>query len=215
MKKQEQRWMSQEQEQEQSQSESQDGQRSPKTPLQKYNFDLPWNCEENRAPVKLARELYFKEHTYDFIFEQTGIPLSVYRVRVTKQWAKLKKRLDEKLIDQLRKEVLSEKAGVIIKKASNVIDLYFTRLMKRGAEVGGKDAKFASDIIANIHRMQRLEEGKPTEISKIENMSQEEAMEYLRKLAQEQSKEHDMTMFGEDKTSEEELLAEYSDGNTH
>jgi len=158
--------------------------------------------------------MFFKEHTYPQIFEHTGVPPSVYYTQKKNRWAKIKDKVDQKLLTNLRAKILSEEAGDILKKGAYIINLYFTKVIKRGGDIDNKDAKLTSDILANVHRLKQLEEGKPTDISFVEKMAPEEAMRYLMELQKEQVKQHEMSMFsGGDELSEQKLLEEYGDGD--
>lgn len=157
--------------------------------------------------------MYFKEWVYERIFLATGVPPSVFYAR-SKQWNKLKKRLDEKFLISLRARVISKDATDIMKKGTAIIGMYFDRVIKRGTELDAKDVKLTSDILANLHRIKQLEEGKPTDISVYEKMGPEEAMAYLQELQRQTAAKHDMSMFApSDDIPEEELLKEYIDGD--
>lgn len=191
--------------------QDQEGQEKPEGP--KYTLELHWKHEANRAPLRIARDLYFKEYTYEQIFLKTGVPPSVFNHRQV-QWAKLKSRLDEKYLIKLRARVLSKDATDIMKKGTQIIGLFFDRVIKRGTEVDAKDVKLTSDILANLHRIKQLEEGKPTDISVYENMTPEQAQAYLKSIQKAQSESHDMSMFGEDnEAADKKELEDYQNGN--
>lgn len=157
--------------------------------------------------------MYLKEYVALEISMTTGVPPSVLAHRV-KQWSKLKGRLDERLVTQIRAGVVSQQATDIMKKGTRIINLYFDRLIKRGTEQDAKDVKLTSDILANLHRIKQLEEGRPTDITHVEKMSPEEAMAYLRQLQKESVEKHDMSMFAPDsEETEEQLVENYKNGD--
>lgn len=179
----------------------------------KYNLDLPHNHEENKAPLKKARDLFFQNYSANLICKTTGVPPSVLYIKQKKSWAKIKDKVDEKFLTQLRAKILSKEAGDILKKGTHIINLYFDRVISRATELDNKDVKLTSDILANLHRMKQLEEGKPTDISLVDKMTPEEAVNYLRELQKEQINKHEMSMFAENSVSEEDLLNEYNKDN--
>lgn len=185
--------------------EQEEREESPPTP--KYNPDLHWNHFENRGVIRLARDLFFKEYAYERIFLVTGVPPSVFYGR-SRYWNKIKNRIDEKYLTKLRAKVVSKDATDLMKKGTQILNLYFDRVIKRGTELDAKEAKLTSDILANIHRIKQLEEGKPTDISMYEKMTTEEAMAYLQEMQRQTSKNHEMSMFSED-VPEEEILKEF------
>jgi hypothetical protein len=132
----------------------------------------------------------------------------------SKQWAKVKARLDEKFLIKLRSRVLSKDATDIMKKGAYIINLFMDKVIKRGEDLDAKEVKLTSDILANLHRIKQLEEGKPTDISVYEKMSPDEAMAYLKQMQKEAVEKHEMSMFApDDEKSEEALLEEYKNGN--
>jgi hypothetical protein len=155
--------------------------------------------------------MYFKEYSFEAICLKTSIPPSVYYLQ-SKRWAKVKQRVDEKYLVRLRAKVVAKDATDIMKKGMHVISLYFDRVIKRGTEVDAKDVKLSSDILANLHRIKQLEEGKPTDITHYEKMTPEEAMDYLRKMQKETAEKHEMSMFAEDSETDEKLLEDYKSG---
>lgn len=124
------------------------------------------------------------------------------------KWQKLKDRIDENLITGIRAKVVAEEATDIMKKGMHVINLFLTRCIKRGTEQDAKDVKLTSDILANLHRIKQLEEGKPTDISMYEKMTPQEVAQLVVSMQKELSSKHDMSMFGVADETEEELLAE-------
>lgn len=191
-------------------SEDQEDQENhvPETP--KYNFELHWSHEDNRAPIRAARDMYYKEYTYERIFLATGVPPSVFQAR-RKQWIKLKSRIDTQIIQKIRKKAVSEQSKEFVEKGLQIGLLLINRLLKREEEITPKDWKLISDSIANLHRIHQLELGKPTDISVYEKMTPQEVHAYLLETQRQLASKHDMSMFapGED-VPEEELLAEYT-----
>lgn len=173
---------------------------------------LPHHHKSNRLPVRLARDLYFKDYSTEQICLRTGVPPSVLYGR-TKKWSRVKERVDEKFLVSLRARVVSKDATDLMKKGTHIIGMFFDRLIKRGTEIETKDAKLTSDILANIHRIKQLEEGKPTDISVYEKMTPEEAMSYLQKIQKDTLEKHDMTMFAEDTESDEKLIEDYKNNS--
>lgn len=178
----------------------------------RYIYDLHWKDPENRCHVKAARNMFFQDYSYERIFLATGIPPSIYTLLV-KKWSKIKDCIDEKYLTKLRAKIVSNEASDIMKKGSYIIGLWMDRVIKRGSEMDAKEVKLTSDILANIHRIKQLEEGKPTDISMYEKMSPEEVMSYLTELQSQASKKHDMSMFSSSDVPEEELLQEYLNSN--
>lgn len=174
----------------------------------KYIYDLSWKDPENKVFVKTARNMFFQDYSYERIFLRTGVPPSIYTLLV-KKWSKVKDRIDEKYLTKLRTKIVANEATDIMKKGSYIISLWMDRVIKRGSEMEAKDVKLTSDILANLHRIKQLEEGKPTDISMYEKMSPEEVMSYLTELQAQSAKKHDMSMFSSSDVPEEELLQEY------
>lgn len=178
-----------------------------------FQMELPWHHELNRAPLRIARDMYLKEYVQLEISLKTGVPPSVLMHRV-RHWSKLKARLDEKLITDIRAGIVAPAATDIMKKGARVINLYLDRLLKRGTELKTIDIKLTSDIIRNLHSIKQLEEGKPTNITHIDKMTDEEAMNYLRELQKESVAKHEMSMFAPDsEETEEKLLETYKNGD--
>lgn len=180
----------------------------PETP--KYNLALYWKDEQNRAPLKRARELYFKEYTYEAIFLKTGVPPSIFLAR-RKNWDKMISRVDFKIIENIRKKAVSEQSKEFIEKGLQIGLKLVNRLVKREEEISVKDWKLISDSIMAIHRIHQLELGKPTDISMYEKMSPEQMNAYLLEIQRQAGEKHEMSMFAPTgDVPEEELLAEYN-----
>lgn len=176
--------------------------------LPTFDLSLVWHHQSNKASLRAARDMYFKEYSLEQICLRTGVPPSVFYAR-SKKWYRVKSRLDEKFLVKLRARVVSKDATDLMKKGTHIIGLFFDRLIKRGTEIETKDAKLTSDILANIHRIKQLEEGKPTDITLYEKMTPEEAMQFLQTMQKETAEKHDMSMFAEDSDSDEKLLEDY------
>lgn len=206
--------MSRREKKRQDDQEESDSPAEPTPSLLKYNIDLHYTDPENKAPVRLARDLYFKEYTYEYIFLSTGVPPSVFRSRC-KKWSKVKERVDVKLIENIRKKAVSAQTKEYIEKGLQVGLKFIDRLLKREAEITPKDWKLVSDSIMALHRVHQLETGKPTDISVYEKMSPSEIQAYLLEMQKQVADKHDMSMFAPgDDIPEEELLEEYNRGNT-
>lgn len=176
----------------------------------KYDMSLHYTDEVNKAPLRAARDLYFKEYTYEAIFLKTGVPPSVFRSRC-KIWSKVKARVDAKIIEGIRKKAVSQQSKEFIEKGLQVGLKFIDRLLKRGDEITPKDWKLVSDSIMALHRVHQLELGKPTDISAYEKMSPQEIQAYLLEMQKQVSAKHDMSMFSTDNdVPEEELLAQYT-----
>jgi hypothetical protein len=173
-------------------------------------MELHWTDEENKAPIRAARDLFLKEYSYERIFLATGIPPSVFRLRC-KKWSKVKERVDQKIVETIRKKAVSEQSKEFIEKGLQVGLKFIDRLLKREDEITPKDWKLVSDSIMALHRVHQLEVGKPTDISVYEKMSPQEIQSYLLTVQKQLSEKHEMSMFASDSDiPEEELLAEYN-----
>jgi hypothetical protein len=177
-----------------------------------YRNDLHWTDEENKAPIRAARDLFFKEFSYERIFLATGIPPSIFR-KYAKRWSKVKERVDQKIVEKIRKKAVSEQSKEFIEKGLQVGLRFIDRLLKREDEITPKDWKLVSDSIMALHRVHQLEIGKPTDISVYEKMSPQEIQSYLLTVQKQLAEKHEMSMFAADNdVPEEELLAEYNRG---
>jgi hypothetical protein len=176
----------------------------------KYRTDLHWSDQENRAPIKKARDLFFKEYPYERIFLATHIPPSVY-LSCVRKWQKVKARIDEKLLTNIRKKAISDQSKEFIEKGLQVGIKFISRLLKREDEITPKDWKLVADSIMALHRVHQLEVGKPTDIKVYEGMSPEQIKEYLLETQRQLAEKHDMSMFSPAAdVPEEELLAQYT-----
>lgn len=191
-------------------SEEENESQEKEVPTLKYDMTLHWASEENRLPIRAARDLYFKEYPYERIFLATGVPPSVFLAR-SKKWIKVKDRVDQKLIENIRKKAISDQSTEYIEKGLQVGLKFINRLLKRETEITPKDWKLVSDSIMAIHRVRQLETGKPTDISVYKDMSPEEVGAYLLQVQKELAAKHDMTMFApSDDMSEEQLVQEFN-----
>ena len=172
-----------------------------------YNLELPYHHKFNRPFVKRARNLFIRDYDPDLIVPLAGVPPEVVR-KLAPKWQKIKDKVDEKLIVDVRGKIVAEEASDIMKKGMHVINLFLTRVIKRGTEQDAKDVKLTSDIMANLHRIKQLEEGKPTDISMYEKMTPQQIAEAVVSMQKELSAKHDMSMFAIADETEEELLAE-------
>ena len=184
---------------------------APESP--KYQLQLHWKAEENRAPLKRARELHFKEYTYEAIFLETGVPPSIF-LSQRRKWDKLRAKLDAKILTNIRKKAVSEQTKEFVEKGLQVGMLLINRLLKREEEITPKDWKLISDSISNLHRIHQLELGKPTDISMYEKMSPEQMRAYLMDIQKQAAEKHPMSMFSPaEDVPEEELLADFAQDN--
>lgn len=183
------------------------GQEDPKNPKVEYNIDLPWHNAHNKPFIRHARSLYVKDFHPDLVRVLAGVPEGVIR-KLAPRWQKIKDRVDENIITDIRATIVAEEAADIMKKGMHVINLYLSRLIKRGTEQDAKDVKLTSDIMANLHRIKQLEEGKPTDISMYEKMTPQQVAEAVVAMQKELSSKHEMSMFGTADETDEQLLAE-------
>lgn len=197
----------------QKKSQSQEDQQNPKKSIPScpmYNLTLHWNHPANKAPLREARNLYLKEYNYERIFLLTAVPPSIF-LQKSKVWSKIKEKQDEKLIHDIRKKAISSQSKEFVEKGLQVGLKFVNRLLKREEEISAKDWKLVSDSITNLHRIQQLELGKPTDISMYENMSPEQMVDYLKEVQRQLGDEHEMSMFSpREDIPEDELLAEYA-----
>jgi hypothetical protein len=178
----------------------------------KYQLSLHWSDEANKLPIREARDLYFKEYPYERIYLKTGVPPSVFLLK-RKQWDKVKARVDERIITNIRKKALSESTKLFVEKGLAIGLKLVDRLMKREDEITIKDWKLLSDSIMALHRVHQLELGKPTDIKAYENMSPEQVKGYILEIQKQLGAKHEMSMFAGDDVPEDEILKEYLSGN--
>jgi hypothetical protein len=178
--------------------------------VQKFDLNLHWNHPVNKNPIREARNLYLKEYNYERIFLLTGVPPNIFLLR-SKVWAKIKEKQDERIIHDIRKKAISAQSKEFVEKGLKIGLKFVDRLLKREEEISAKDWKLISDSISNLHRIQQLELGKPTDIAMYESMSPEQMVEYLKEVQRQLGDEHEMSMFSpREDIPEDQLLAEYA-----
>ena len=96
-------------------------------------------------------------------------------------WSTEKQAVIEKLLEQAVKTGKVQELEQIVGLSLDGLKKYLARMVLRETEITAKDAKLLSDIIANIDRISRLENNKPTEVKRYEHMTPDE----IRKCAQE------------------------------
>lgn len=181
----------------------------PQPKLPQYNLELHWSHEENRLPLRVARDMYLKEYNFERIYLAVAVPPSVFLSR-RKRWDKIKEKVDTKIIEDIRKKAVSEQTKEFVEKGLRVGLKFVDRLLKREEEIDPKSWKLISDSIMALHRIHQLELGKPTDISMYENMTPEQTMAFLRETQKQLGEKHEMSMFSpREDIPEEELLAEY------
>lgn len=136
--------------------------------------------EQNRPALQEARRLYFEGHSYQVIFQVTGLPKSQY-LKNKMQWEKLKQRAVEKTVKGFVRDKSKEIQDILALSLSGLKE-HVRKLVSRNEDMSHKDAKLLSDIVANIDRIGRLELGKPTDIKRYETMSPQELKEEAAKI---------------------------------
>lgn len=136
--------------------------------------------EENRASLQETRRLYLLGYDYKVIFQTTGIPRSQFN-RYKPHWDELKERELQKFVKKRIAKKAQELEEIVALSLGGLKE-HLRRLIARGEDMSGKDAKLLSDIIANIDRIGRLEQGKPTDIKRYETMTPDELKEEARKI---------------------------------
>lgn len=136
--------------------------------------------EENRASLQESRRLYLLGHDYKVIFQATGIPRSQFN-RHKKHWDDIKERELQRFV-QKRIAKKAQELEEIVALSLGGLKEHLRRVIARGEDMSAKDAKLLSDIIANVDRIGRLEQGKPTDIKRYETMSPDELKEEARKI---------------------------------
>ncbi len=184
-------------------------------PLPQYREDEHHTEPHNRMVLRIARDMYLKEYSFERIFLAVALPPSVF-IRRRRAWDKLKARVDETLIEKIRAKAVSQQTKEFVEKGLQVGLKFINRLLKREDEIQAKDWKLVSDSIANLHRIHQLELGKPTDISMYEKMSPDQIREYLATMQKELVEAHDMSMFSprEDVPTEERLKAIVHESDT-
>lgn len=132
----------------------------------------------NAPSIKLARLLHLKGYPYERIFLLTHLPAQKY-AKFQPAWDKLRDRVDEAIIEGIRKEAIAKKAEDFVHKGMAIANKFLDNLIKRQDELSPKDFKLISDSIANIHRVGQLEKGAPTDISMYNNMDSRQLTDYL------------------------------------
>lgn len=106
------------------------------------------------------------------ILSATGMPIGLFKSLAYRKngWLARRERVQEQVLTTLVESGESVQRIVRIHAlGAKVLERYLSRLVVREEEISTKDAKLVSDIIANVDRIKRLDEGRPTEI--VENIS--------------------------------------------
>lgn len=139
---------------------------------------IEWRQEENQASPNnqaaliKAQVLFIRGFNKELILADTNVPNHVFTWHAFKKansWYQTRNALYRELVDAQVKEVVTEK----VKTLSDIMTLSLEGLKGFVAEIamgerqieGTREAKLLSDIVANIHRIGQLEQGKPTAIS--------------------------------------------------
>lgn len=157
---------------------------------------------QNRKVIAYAKKLYFKDYRYSSIFLATNLPYETFQKCVYKRlkgqpvgWMAQRTKYQDEVFKSC---VLEGKTLEGLLRITNmsiaVLQRYCYRMVTREEEITTKDAKLLSDILANIHRLKQLEQGKPTDITEQQyrTMSSSEMKEEAIRLFQEMQTEDDI-----------------------
>lgn len=160
-----------------------------KLEIPKFSPTSPWS--RNRLAIKAARELYLKHYSEQVILFETKLPKSIYDRFKVKWEEKRNKHLDNLINEHLKRGKFREIEDIF---GLTLVGLkkYIHRLVTREEELEAKEAKLLSDVVANIHRIARLEEGKPTDIRKYETLTPEELKAEARNILLDLQAEDDL-----------------------
>lgn len=153
-----------------------------------------WNPEEKPEKqghiIRHARTLFLQDYPYSTIYVITGIPYKIF-FRKQNSWFKLKEKLDDIILKEVREKAISERAETFVFKGLDLAEKYLDRIMRQGYQMDAKDFKLIMDSISNVHRIRQLETGKATNITKqIDGLSPEELLEYVKALKNEITADH-------------------------
>lgn len=97
------------------------------------------------------------------------------------RWRRLKERIDEDLIAEIRRSAVESKVDEFVQRGLKIGLRFLDRLEKDKQDLSVKDFKLVTDAIMAIHRVGQLEKGEPTDIVErnYNAMTQEEMRIYL------------------------------------
>jgi hypothetical protein len=100
-----------------------------------------------------------------------------------RDWAKLRDRLDRRLIQRAFEANETEFKEVIGLATENIKRFLLTAL-KEGHSPGFKGAKLASDIASNYWRLYQVIQGRPADIKRFENASETDVEKLMQEVAE-------------------------------
>lgn len=164
--------------------------------VQKENLSQRLRWDDNLEPCKQkqvinkARNLYLQDYPYSTIYLLTGIPFKIVYLR-RRGWDKLKAKVDKQIIENIRKDAISEKAEKFVYMGLDLGLKFLDRCIKKGTDFDARDFKLVMDSVMAIHRVKQLETGQATDISKeLNSLSPEQLKEYLISLKEEAIRDH-------------------------
>jgi len=125
---------------------------------------------------------------YSFISEVLGVPeKQLQSWSGSGRWYATRKQLEAQMI---KEAIQKNKAGItaICGLSVEVLRKQLQRMVARDEELSMKEAKFASDILANIDRINRLDSSKPTEIIQRQNLTPKAVEKKVREIFSELDK---------------------------
>jgi hypothetical protein len=125
--------------------------------------------------------MYFEDHGLSEISRVTGISegaLSYYACRRKdgKTWYKEREDREKKVWEKVLTHQ-GRRIDSIVSLSTAALERFLERLIRRESEMDIKEAKLLSDVLANVHRIQRLENNEATDIRHYENMTPEQIRE--------------------------------------
>lgn len=131
-------------------------------------FDPYASDEENEPALTGARMMFMEGFRYEDIVKAYLIPPSIFKEHAFEKsdcWLlerdKFQAELIKKAVEGNVEDVLNIRGLTI-----GALQKYLVRLNARESELSMKEAKLASDMLANLDRIYRLDASKPTEITK-------------------------------------------------
>lgn len=152
-------------------------------------YDLSKTYLQNKKAILAAKDLYFKNFTFESIFIYTELPVILYR-RLQPKWDKERKAIEKQLLEKIRSESCAERCKEFLDLGLEVGLTFLKRLISRGDEISVKDFKLAMDAVQAIHRMKQLEEGKATSIEHYENLSPDQLKVYILSVQEQLQRKH-------------------------
>lgn len=154
-----------------------------KLPTYPY-YQIGKNGNQNQAILQRARRMYWEGFSYNDIFKVTKIPLKVYR-----KHENLWKRMVDREVSKRSERVINqavEKVAYLRGMTIEVVLRSIERLAVRETELDVREIKLLGDLLYGIDRQWRLNEDKPTDITRYERLTpkqlQEEAVKVLKDL---------------------------------